>query len=116
MEFELENQKYTFARVSTQDALEIRALMMKAYGKAENKGEADLEALSEIQPQIDNYALKYLKVKNADGTWLEKPDLAILELKFSNPFFVVEISKNFMDMIQNFLQALPHFHNQNKKR
>lgn len=104
--FELNGIKYAFKRVCVADAIEIQKLMLKASAK---DGDLDLGKIGEALGDLTPYALKYVKLENKDGTWLENADTETLEHFFENPFFALEITKNFFEVIQGFLASLPSF-------
>ena len=108
--FELNGIKYDFNRVKVADALKIQEVIFNAMGK---DGEVYLgKALNEITP----FALKYIKVQCPDGSFVEDADADTLgDMYFQNPFFTMEITKNFFEMIQSFLVKLPSYQNTRTK-
>lgn len=110
--FELNGIKYDFKRVTVADALEIQKIIFGAIDK--NGNEVDMgDALGKITP----YAIKYIKVQCPDGSFVENADADTLgEMYFQNPFFALEVAKNFFEVIQGFLASLPSFQNSLKNR
>lgn len=104
IKFELEGKKCSFKLITTKDALEIQHLATRAAQGKEREGDDE---------KLDSLALKYLEithngVKN-DGFTIER-----IGTVFSNPFAMVEISKQFQEYVGNFLRALPSFQEQSK--
>lgn len=111
--FKLNDIEYDFKRVCVADAIEIQKLMLKASAK---DGDLDLGKIGEALGDLTPFALKYVKLKNKDGTWLENADTETLEHFFENPFFALEITKNFFEVIQGFLASLPSFQKAQKAK
>ena len=110
--YELENKNYDFKRITTQDALKVKSMMMiLANEKASIK---DIETANQT---LDSLALKYLTVEN-NGEWLENVDEYALGALFNNELAIIEISAQFQNRIKDFLQSLPTFQagNQTAKR
>lgn len=102
--YQLENREFDFKRVSTQDALRVKsAMMILANDKS------TLENIESANEVIDNIAIKYLKIKDNKGQWLENVDALIIESLFNNEFAIIEITAKFQERLQGFLQNLPSF-------
>lgn len=101
--YHLENKNYDFKRITTQDALKVKSMMMVlANDKASIK---DIETANQT---LDSLALKYLTVENG-GEWLENIDEYALGALFNNELAIVEITAQFQNRIKDFLQSLPSF-------
>ncbi len=123
MAFKLESITYEFSRVSTSEALEIRKIVMNGLAKIAKQAKADgvdmtdesafdLGQMNDLLCDIEPYALKHLRILNADGkTWTENPDTSLLESFFENPFYAMAISSEFLKVVQGFLALLPSFQN-----
>ena len=108
--FELNGIPYDFNRVKVADAIKIQEVIFKAMTK---DGDIDIgSALSNITP----FAIQYIKVQTPDGNFVENADADTLgDVYFKNPFFAMEITKNFFEQIQGFLALLPSYQNTQKK-
>jgi len=54
-------------------------------------------------------------VQTPDGNFVENADADTLgDVYFKNPFFAMEITKNFFEQIQGFLANLPSYQNTRK--
>ena len=101
--YKLENKNYDFKRITTQDALKVKSMMMiLASDKSTIK---DIETANKA---LDDLALKYLTVEQ-DGQWLENIDEFALNALFSNELAIIEISAKFQERIRDFLSSLPTF-------
>ena len=101
--YQLENKNYDFKRITTQDALKVKSMMMiLASDKSTIK---DIETAKKT---VDDLALKYLTVEQ-DGEWLENIDEFALNALFSNELAIIEISAKFQERIKGFLASLPTF-------
>ena len=110
--YKLENKNYDFKRITTQDALKVKSMMMiLANEKASIK---DIETANQT---LDSLALKYLTVEN-NGEWLENIDEFVFKELFGNQLAIFEISAQFQNRIKDFLLSLPSFQagNQTVKR
>lgn len=126
MAYSLEKINYEFSRVSTADALEIRKIMMNGVAimqkglkdkgaKINNDDLSDeIATMNNLLAEIEPFALKYLVIINPDGSKIERPETSMLEQFFENPFYALEISKTFFEMIQGFLDRLPSSQNTQK--
>ncbi|WP_291952720.1 hypothetical protein [Campylobacter sp.] len=104
-EFKLGDVTYYFERVTTQDALKIKNSMFILA--RDNASPKDIEYANSIN---DSLCLKYLCLKDSAGMEHKAPPLATLDLIFNdNPMAIIEISKNFMEYVGAFLNALPSY-------
>lgn len=101
--YELDDKKYDFTRITTQDAIKVQSLMMML---ARDKNTIDdIESTNE---KLAKLALKYLTVEN-NGEWLENIDEFAFKALFSNQLAIIEISAKFQERIKSFLMCLPTF-------
>lgn len=101
--YKLENKNYDFKRITTQDALKVKSMMMILAN--EKASISDIETANQT---LDSLALKYLTVEN-NGEWLENIDEYALNALFNNELAIVEIVAQFQNRIKDFLQSLPSF-------
>ena len=102
--YKVENKEFDFKRVSTQDALKVKSAMMILANE-----KAPIENIESANKVIDDLALKYLRVKDPKGNWLENIDTLLLDSLFENQFAIIEITAKFQERLQGFLLALPSF-------
>ena len=101
--YQLENKNYDFKRITTQDALKVKSMMMiLASDKSTIK---DIEAANQT---LDSLALKYLTIEQ-EGSWLENIDEHAITAFFTNELAIIEISAKFQERIKGFLASLPTF-------
>ena len=110
--YELDDKKYDFERITTQDALKVKSMMMILANE-----KASIEDIEKANETLDRLALKYLTVEN-NGEWLTNIDDYTFKALFSNQLAIIEISAQFQNRIKDFLQSLPTFQlgNQTVKR
>ena len=110
--YELDDKKYDFERITTQDALKVKSMMMILANE-----KASIEDIEKANETLDRLALKYLTVEN-NGEWLTNIDDYTFKALFSNQLAIIEISAQFQNRIKDFLQSLPTFQagNQTAKR
>ena len=110
--YQLENKNYDFKRITTQDALKVKSMMMILANE-----KASISDIEKANQALDSLALKYLTVENNDE-WLENIDEFALNALFNNELAIIEISAQFQNRIKDFLQSLPTFQagNQTVKR
>lgn len=127
---QLEGITYDFCRVKTKEALEVRKIVMKGLSsvmrQAKENGQDvstmseadfDLGEMTELLAEIEPYALKYVRILNADGkTWTENPSVDVLETFFTNEHYAMAISQEFLKRIQGFLASLPSSQNTMAKK
>ena len=101
--YELDDKKYDFERITTQDALKVKSMMMILANE-----KASIEDLEKANETLDRLALKYLTVEN-NGEWLTNIDDYTFKALFSNQLAIIEISAQFQNRIKDFLQSLPTF-------
>ena len=101
--YQLENRNYDFKRITTQDALKVKSMMMiLASDKSTIK---DIETANQT---LDSLALKYLTIEQ-EGAWLENIDEHAITAFFTNELAIIEISAKFQERIKGFLASLPTF-------
>lgn len=101
--YQLENKNYDFKRITTQDALKVKSMMMiLASDKSTIK---DIETANQT---LDSLAIKYLTIEQ-EGQWLENIDEHALAALFTNELAIIEISAKFQERIKGFLASLPTF-------
>lgn len=103
MSFEIENKVCNFKRITTKDGLAIKNAMLRL---ADNKADKEANAL------IDEMALKYLEITH-NGVKNDGFTTELLATQFENPFAIMEISAQFLNLVNDFLAKLPSFQNQN---
>lgn len=101
--YKLENKNYDFKRITTQDALKVKSMMMVLANE-----KASIQDIEVANQTLDGLALKYLTVENS-GEWLENIDEYALNALFNNELAIVEIVAQFQNRIKDFLQSLPSF-------
>ena len=101
--YKLENKNYDFKRITTQDALKVKSMMMILANE-----KANIKDIETANQTLDSLALKYLTVEN-NGEWLENIDEYVLNSLFNNELAIIEISAQFQNRIKDFLQSLPSF-------
>ena len=101
--YELDDKKYDFERITTQDALKVKSMMMILANE-----KASIEDLEKANETLDRLALKYLTVEN-NGEWLTNIDDYTFKALFSNQLAIIEVSAQFQNRIKDFLQSLPTF-------
>ena len=101
--YELEDKKYDFERITTQDALKVKSMMMILANE-----KASIEDIEKANQTLDSLALKYLTVEN-NGEWLTNIDDFTFKALFGNQLAIFEISAKFQERIKGFLLSLPTF-------
>ena len=102
--YKLEDKEFDFKRVTTQDALKVKsAMMILANDKS------SIENIEQANNVIDSLAIKYLKIKDNKGNWLENIEPILIDSLFTNEFASIEITAKFQERLQGFLNALPSF-------
>ena len=101
--YQLENKNYDFNRITTQDALKVKCVMMMLAS-----GKSTIKDIERANKTLDDLALKYLTVEQ-DGEWLKNIDEFALNALFSNELAIIEISAKFQERIKGFLASLPTF-------
>ena len=101
--YKLEDKNYDFKRITTQDALKVKSMMMILANE-----KASISDIEKANQALDNLAIKYLTVEN-NGEWLENVDEYALGALFNNELAIIEISAQFQNRIKDFLQSLPTF-------
>ncbi|HDZ5042721.1 TPA: hypothetical protein RTG66_001558 [Campylobacter jejuni] len=108
-------KQYGFKPITTQDALRIRNVSFILA-----KDNANFEDLEKVNNVIDNIAIKYLVIKDESGTEFDNLNFNTLQTIFNDnenaPFVMVEIQKQFMELVGGFLQALPSFQRLQSKK
>lgn len=112
MAYTFEGITYDFDRLKTGEALEVRKLVMKGLSGVKSEEDIDLNDVTELLADLEPYALKHIRILNADGkTWTEHPDVELLESFFTNEHYAMVITQEFLKRIQGFLASLPSSQN-----
>lgn len=106
--YSIYGKQYGFKPITTQDALKIKNIMFVLA-----KDNTTIEDNEKANSAIDNLCFKYLVLKDESGIEFDNINAQNFETFFQDvqnaSFGIVEISKNFMEMIGGFLNALPSY-------